>query len=349
MIGFIQRPKSDLPPIPALAAGAMCFASKAPIAMASGMKKARRLKLSLRRRPGKPGGRIVYIVLTLAGMILGYMDYMHKSHHREIERQRKELAQERLVTERLRQLDKMKDEFLANTSHELRTPLHGMIGIAESLLEGAAGVQSPLARQNLALIVSSGKRLTNLVNDILDFAKIKARSLEIQHRPVSLNVVAEVVLAMSQVLLAGKSLTLNNEINEYLPPVEGDEDRLQQIFYNLIGNAIKFTESGTITLSARVVSEPAELPRDDVETQTLTFPLVAISVTDTGIGIPQEKRVAIFQSFEQIDGSSTRKYGGTGLGLAVTKQLVELHDGVIWGRFDAGTGFDVYLHSSDFR
>ena len=111
-----------------------------------------------------------------------------------------------------------------------------------------------------------------------------------------------------------------------------------KIFYNLIGNAIKFTESGTITLSARVVSEPAELPRDDVETQTLTFPLVAISVTDTGIGIPQEKRVAIFQSFEQIDGSSTRKYGGTGLGLAVTKQLVELHDGVIWVDSTPGQG-----------
>lgn len=277
-------------------------------------------------------------VLTLAGAIIGYMHYMHTAHHREIERQRKELAQERLVTERLRQLDKMKDEFLANTSHELRTPLHGIIGIAESLLEGAAGDQPPLARQNLALIVSSGKRLTNLVNDILDFAKIKARSLEIQHKPVSLNVVADVVLAMSQVFLTGKTLTLNNQISEHLPPVRGDEDRLQQIFYNLIGNAIKFTETGTITLSARIISEPAELPQGHAAAQTLTFPLVAISVTDTGIGIPPEKHAAIFQSFEQIDGSSTRKYGGTGLGLAVTKQLVELHNGVIWVASTPGQG-----------
>ncbi len=232
-----------------------------------------------------------------------------------------ELERARLINERLVQMDKMKDEFLANTSHELRTPLNGIIGIAESLFDGVAGSLGKKVRQNLSLIVSSGKRLANLVNDILDFSKMKSHDLKIRKKPVSIRVVTDVVLTLSRTLIAGKELILKNEIKEDIPPVQGDEERLQQILHNLVGNAVKFTESGAVTVSAQ--------EQDG---------MVAITVTDTGIGIPKDQIDAVFRSFEQVDSSASREYGGTGLGLAVTRQLIELHGGTIQVESQVGKG-----------
>lgn len=232
-----------------------------------------------------------------------------------------ELERARLINERLVQMDKLKDEFLANTSHELRTPLNGIIGLAESLYDGVAGKLGQNARRNLALIVSSGKRLANLVNDILDFSKMRSHDLKIHQKPVSIRVVADVVLTISQALISGKRLTLRNAITEDIPPVWGDEERLQQILHNLVGNAVKFTESGEIIVSAQEQGN-----------------MVAITVKDTGIGIPGDKIDDIFRSFEQVDASATRAYGGTGLGLAVTKQLIELHNGAIRVESQVGRG-----------
>ncbi|MCP4347213.1 MAG: response regulator [Desulfobacterales bacterium] len=232
-----------------------------------------------------------------------------------------ELERARLINERLVQMDKLKDEFLANTSHELRTPLNGIIGIAESLFDGVAGPLDKQVRKNLSLIVSSGKRLANLVNDILDFSKMKSHDLKIRKKPVSIKVVADIVLTLSKTLARGKDLTLKNDITGDIPPVRGDEERLQQILHNLVGNAVKFTESGTVTVSAREQDE-----------------MVAITVTDTGIGIPEDKIGDVFRSFEQVDSSAAREYGGTGLGLAVTKQLAELHGGTIRVESQVGKG-----------
>jgi len=253
-------------------------------------------------------------VLMFAGAVFGYIRYKTQA-------QAKELARERKVNERLRQVDKLKDDFLANTSHELRTPLHGIIGITESLIDGAAGKLPEKANANLSMVVSSGKRLASLVNDILDFSKLKRQDLQVQKKPVDMRVLTDLVLKFSEPLLAGKNLLLKNEVAKDIPPVEGDENRLQQIMHNLIGNAIKFTQSGSVTVSAK-------------ENNGMT----AISVTDTGIGIPQDKFASIFQSFEQVDASIAREYGGTGLGLAVTKQLVELHGGKIWVESELGKG-----------
>ena len=152
----------------------------------------------------------------------------------------------------LQKMDRLKDEFLANTSHELRTPLNGIIGIAESLIDGAAGLLTDRQTTNLSMIVSSGKRLAGLVNDILDFSKLKNQEIELRRSPVDFQQVSEIVLALSQPLLAGKHVVLKNEISEDLPAVEGDENRLQQIMYNLVGNAVKFTQSGSIAVSAAV-------------------------------------------------------------------------------------------------
>ncbi len=223
--------------------------------------------------------------------------------------------------EKLEKLDKLKDEFLANTSHELRTPLNGIIGIAESLNEGVAGKPSDIMRHNLSLIISSGKRLSGLVNDILDFSKLKTHTLDLQIKATNIRVITDIVLKLSQPLLSGKELILINAIDQDFPFVEVDENRVQQILYNLIGNAIKFTRAGSVTISAKKIKKMAE-----------------ISVADTGIGIPQDKFEHIFTAFEQADGSISRKYGGTGLGLSVTKQLVELHGGIVRLESTVGSG-----------
>ncbi|RKZ82945.1 MAG: hypothetical protein DRR19_19845 [Candidatus Parabeggiatoa sp. nov. 1] len=212
----------------------------------------------------------------------------------------------------LQRLDQLKDEFLANTSHELRTPLNGIIGIAESLIEGVVGELSEQVNTNLAMIATSGRRLSNLINDILDFSKLKHQTIDLQVKPVGVREIVDVVLTLSQPLIGNKSLQLVNAISPEIPAVEADENRLQQIFYNLIGNAVKFTEAGKIELSAKFINEQIE-----------------ITVADTGIGIPADKLDRIFESFEQADGSTAREYGGTGLGLTVTQQLVGLHGGKI--------------------
>ncbi|MDJ0839237.1 MAG: ATP-binding protein [Acidobacteriota bacterium] len=249
-----------------------------------------------------------YILVLCLAVFLILHSYLRKLHR------------ERTVSRRLRQIDRLKDEFLANTSHELRTPLHGMIGLAESLIDGATGPLPPDTRQNLAMIVSSGKRLNNLVNDILDYSTLKHRRLEISPVPLDLRGLTGVVLALSKPLAAARGLRLENRVGA-LPPVYADEERLQQILHNLVGNAVKFTEKGRVAVSARQNGDR-----------------IVVSVIDTGIGIDPLVQQRIFQSFEQAEDSLTRREGGTGLGLAICKQLVELHGGDIEVESTLGKG-----------
>lgn len=232
----------------------------------------------------------------------------------------REEAQQKAI-QNLKVAEKLKDEFLANTSHELRTPLNGIIGIAESLIDGAAGAASKQMKTNLSMIVSSGRRLSNLVNDILDLSKLRHREIQIQSKSVSIKILTDIVLSISKPLTAGKEITLINGISQSIPPVNGDENRLQQILINLVGNAVKFTEKGEIIVSAEVKGGEVE-----------------IAVSDTGIGIPQDKLADIFRSFEQVDASTEREYAGTGLGLSITKQLVELHGGQLQVKSTVGKG-----------
>lgn len=257
-------------------------------------------------------GYIIIFVGLLAGVARGYNNYRSKEQARELDRQRELLEKERQVSERLREVDKLKDEFLANTSHELRTPLNGIIGLTESLIDGAAGKPSEKMTDNLSMIVASGKRLSSLVNDILDFSKLKTHELKIAPKSVDLRIIANLVLKFSEHLINSEKVVLKNDIPKDLPPVYADENRIQQILHNLLGNAIKFTREGTITIAAEKSGET-----------------VIVSVSDTGIGIPAEKLETIFQSFEQADASDAREFGGTGLGLSITRQLVELHKGTI--------------------
>ena len=217
--------------------------------------------------------------------------------------------------------DAIKDEFLANTSHELRTPLNGIIGIGQSMLDGATGQLSEQQRQNLGMIVASGRRLASLVNDILDFSKLRHETVELHCRPTDLHALTELVLAISRTLVGKRPLRLFNRIDAQVPLVEVDEDRVQQILFNLIGNAIKFTPAGAVEVTANV--------RDN---------WLYLTVSDTGPGIGEERLRTIFDSFSQGDGSVAREQGGTGLGLAITKKLVEMHGGKIGVASEIGVG-----------
>lgn len=244
----------------------------------------------------------------------------------------KALYMQASIQKQMETLDKLKDEFLANTSHELRTPLNGIIGIAESLLDGAAGPVSEPMRHNLSMIAASGIRLSNLVNDIQDFAKLKHKDLQLSLEPVHVQDVAETVIAFLRPLAEKKQLRLTSQMAG-LPSVPADKDRLQQILYNLIGNAIKYTHEGEIEVLGLV-------EKGDV----------LIKVRDTGIGIPDEKYDGIFVPFEQVDGSASRSYDGTGLGLSITKHLIELHGGDIRleSRVGHGSTFTFTLPVGEF-
>jgi len=235
--------------------------------------------------------------------------------------QRKKVLYERSIVRRLKQVDTLKDEFLANTSHELRTPLNGIIGLAESLMDGVAGQLPNKANKDLAMVVASGKRLANLVNDILDFSKLKNHHLELHAKPIDLYSMTEVVLALSRPLLGDKKLVLVNDVMIDFSAAQADENRIQQTLHNLVGNAITFTEQGLITVSAKTENG-----------------WIKVKVTDTGIGIPEDRLTNIFESFEQVEGIESRVYGGTGLGLAVSKKLVELHGGVLSVESSLGKG-----------
>jgi diguanylate cyclase (GGDEF)-like protein len=225
------------------------------------------------------------------------------------------------LSERLKTLDKLKDEFLANTSHELRTPLNGIIGIAESLLDGVTGSLPAGTNQNLKLIVSSGRRLYSLINDILDLSRLKNNDISIHKRSIDIRQLVSIVMDVLNTSMPGKEVSLINAIPEDAPFIEADESRMQQIMYNLIGNGVKFTARGHVKVSMTVKENCAE-----------------IHVEDTGIGIASGRLEAIFKSFEQGDGSASREYSGTGLGLSITKKLIELHGGEIKVESEPGSG-----------
>lgn len=237
---------------------------------------------------------------------------LFKKQQAKIKVQQLKLEREREITNKLRKVDRLKDEFLANTSHELRTPLNGIIGISESLYEESQRIDEEEIIRNLAMIIASGKRLASLVDSILDYSKLKTENLEIRKRPVDLKSIVKVVLTMSRPLISKENLTLVNEVPENLPLVEADENRLQQILYNLVGNAIKFSENGKITVEAKLQDE-----------------FVEVSIKDEGVGIPNDKLDKIFDSYEQVNTEVNREYIGTGLGLTISKKLVELHNGTI--------------------
>ena len=276
-------------------------------------------------------GKIAYRYNQVMSALEGHAQELNDLNRNLEQKVRDRTAELTKANQELTKLDKLKDEFLANTSHELRTPLNSIIGLSESLIDGAGGQISDYAVSNLAMIANSGRRLYSLVSDILDFSQILHNNLNLHFKAVGLRELVEIVLLLCRPLLGTKELCLINAIAEDLPPVKADENRLQQILYNLVGNAIKFTEQGTVKVTA-IPNKTTQTPENTESTS------ITLTVSDTGIGIPETKRDRIFDSFTQGEGSATRAYAGVGLGLAVTKKLVEYHGGDIWVDSEVGAG-----------
>lgn len=226
-----------------------------------------------------------------------------------------ELYAEQMATvARLRELDHLKSSFLANMSHELRTPLNSILGFAQVIIEGLDGPLTSDMINDLGLIDKNGKHLLNLINEVLDMAKIEAGRLSLSPEPVNLRALIEDVMDSSASLMRDQSLYLRIDKPEQADfSLILDYTRMRQVFINLIGNASKFTETGGLTIDF-----------------TQQANKIAIRFKDTGIGIPPNKLDMIFEQFSQVDTSTTRKAGGTGLGLPISRRLVELHGGRLW-------------------
>jgi len=234
------------------------------------------------------------------------------------------LYQEQLETaEQLREFDRLKSEFLASMSHELRTPLNSIIGFADVLLEGIDGELNERMEEDVRLIRSSGEHLRELIGDILDMSKIEAGMMELRPEAVDVTELVDDLkaFARTQFMAYSKDLDFVIEIAPDVERVRADRTRFKQVLYNLVSNAIKFTPDGRVTLS---------MTTDDGD--------LLVKVEDTGIGIKEDDLPIVFEQFRQVDGSLTRSSGGTGLGLPISKSLVELHGGEIWVDSEVGVG-----------
>jgi two-component system, NarL family, sensor histidine kinase BarA len=245
---------------------------------------------------------------------------------RELSQKNAELEQ---AYERLKELDRLKSNFLATVSHELRTPLTSIMGYSEMLAEGIGGPLTDEQREFIDTIRSKSEQLLGLIMSLLDLSKLESGTLIVHRTEVAVGPVLVEAASTIAPAASKKGVELRIQAEDDLPPVLGDGDRLRQVFINLVENAVKFTEAGgEVMLVARAVSEDM----DDLPGLVLVAPLqqaVEIRVVDTGIGIPAGERLKVFDPFYQIDQSSTREHGGTGLGLSIVKRLVEAHSGTV--------------------
>jgi signal transduction histidine kinase/CheY-like chemotaxis protein len=241
---------------------------------------------------------------------------------------RDKLDQEASLKEAAQQASRAKSEFLANMSHEIRTPLNGILGFAG--LMASSDLTGDQREYNEA-VRSSAESLLVVINDILDFSRIEAGKLNLESTDFSIRQCVQDAVHSVEPLAAGKGLEILTEIADDVPDwVRGDSHRLRQVLLNLTGNAVKFTETGRISI--RVSLSADSKPADDASV-TIRF-----AVTDTGMGIPEDQQVQIFQPFRQADGSITRRFGGSGLGLSISNRLVEMMNGGMWLQSREGVG-----------
>jgi signal transduction histidine kinase/CheY-like chemotaxis protein len=235
----------------------------------------------------------------------------------------------------LRELDKLKSTFLANMSHELRTPMNSIIGYSDLLIAGVDGPINEEQEKSLGRISNNARHLLQLLNDLLDLSKIEAGKTELEAEQFNLKGLIDSVIPMFEGMITQKGLSLDFDIDENLPLVYGDKNKINHVLMNLLSNAIKFTDEGGITIRARTSDrgiQPGEPPI-----------FAEVCVEDTGIGIKDEDLGKIFDKFVQADLSTVRQYEGTGLGLSIARGLIALHNGMIWATSKYGKGSRFYF------
>lgn len=246
----------------------------------------------------------IFYPVDMIAAIVSFCAYWFKRYFRNTE----ENAE---LTGRLRQADKVKDDFLANTSHELRTPLHGIMNIAQTVITNEQQGMNPKSVKDMELLITISRRMSSLLGDLLDISRLQDKKIVLRRERLQLQAIVPSVIAMLDYLLDGKPLRIEMSIPDDFPPVHGDEKRLVQILINLLHNAIKYTDVGTVTVSAGILNGKA-----------------IIRVADTGAGMDEETAARVFKPYEQ-GALGINDGGGFGLGLSICKQFVELHGGVL--------------------
>ncbi len=250
-----------------------------------------------------------FLISVIIILLLMFKNHARTAHLNEVQ------------LKELQVVDKKKDEFLANTSHELRNPLHGVINIAQTLLDEQKEPLTAKNKEDLKLLIRIGRQMSFTLNDLLDITRLKEQEIHLHKENINLHTVTAGVLDMIHFMTEGKALTLRQNIPESFPEIKADENRLIQILVNLIHNAVKFTNEGSVTIDASHRRKMA-----------------IITISDTGIGIDKEMQQSIFKPYKQEDTSTTAIGGGIGLGLNICKQLVELHGGKIKVESEVGKG-----------
>jgi signal transduction histidine kinase len=282
----------------------------------------------------KPASLIAGLVLVISLIADVLLKFQVNARTRELRQINKEM-EERIelrtaelasAMEKAQTADKIKSAFLATMSHELRTPLNSIIGFTGIILQGIVGPLNDEQKKQLGLVRDSAQHLLSLINDVLDISKIEAGQLQVAREPYDLRRTLEKAISTARPLADKKGLTLSLELSPGLDAMTGDSRRVEQILLNLISNAIKFTERGSVTIVG------------EAEDHNVT-----IMVRDTGIGIRTEDMDIIFKPFQQIDSGMTRKYEGTGLGLPICRRLVDLMEGRIWVTSVWGSGSTFYI------
>jgi PAS domain S-box-containing protein len=256
--------------------------------------------------------------------LLSYKDHLEEL----VEERTTELDKAKLIAE---EASKAKSEFLANMSHEIRTPLSSIIGFSELLADEVNGLLNNDQKKYLGYVTSSGQHLLSLINDILDLSKVEAGKMELQ--PTSFSI--SDLLKNSSSFIAEEAMKHNIRLLSEIPAdvdvIEADERKVKQIIYNLLSNAVKFTpDGGSITTKADIVSPDSAALPIKIRKGLPDTEYVLVSVKDTGIGIAKKDQSKLFTEFHQIENPYTKKYEGTGLGLALSRKLVTLHGGRIW-------------------